>query len=142
MDAKIFWDLIESSGGDGKRLATLLQENKPEDIRGFGDIIDLLFNKAYNWNLWAAAYLINGGCSEEEFDQFIYWLISLGEENYTNALENPDVLSDIVQDDDSTFKEDIIVAGNLMLPSPRISWNLSTDHVNPEAKNGKMTKNY
>ncbi len=110
MDVKTFWELIDESAGDGKRLATLLQEQKPEDVRGFGDILDLHFSKAFNWNLWAAAYLINGGCSEEEFDQFLYWLISLGENTYENALEDPDNLIDVVKEDTSTFNDDIIVA--------------------------------
>ncbi|TFG18889.1 MAG: DUF4240 domain-containing protein [Promethearchaeota archaeon] len=110
MDVKTFWELIGESAGDGKRLATLLKEQKPEDVRGFGDILDLHFSKAFNWNLWAAAYLINGGCSEEEFDQFLYWLISLGEDTYEKALEDPDSLIDVVKEDTSTFNDDIIVA--------------------------------
>ncbi|MHA1109682.1 MAG: DUF4240 domain-containing protein [Promethearchaeota archaeon] len=110
MDVKTFWELIGESAGDSKRLATLLKEQKPEDVRGFGDLLDLHFSKAFNWNLWAAAYLINGGCGEEEFDQFLYWLISSGEETYENALQDPDTLNDVVKDDTSTFNDEIIIA--------------------------------
>jgi hypothetical protein len=110
MDVQTFWELIKSAEGDGKRLATLLQELKAEEVRGFGDILDIQFNKAYHWNLWAAAYLINGGCNEEEFDQFLYWLISLGEERFEKVLEDPDTLAEIVQDDDNTFNDEIIIA--------------------------------
>ncbi|MBN2155401.1 MAG: DUF4240 domain-containing protein [Candidatus Lokiarchaeota archaeon] len=110
MDVEQFWDLIQTSEGDGKRLATLLLDLKPEEIRGFGDFIDLHFNKAYMWKLWAAAYLINGGCSEEEFDQFVYWLIGKGKETYNRTLENPDYLAEKVAEDEVTFNEDIIIS--------------------------------
>ncbi len=110
MDVETFWELIEKSGGDDKRLATLLQELKSEEIRGFGDLLDIFHSKAYNWNLWAAAYLINGGCSEEEFDQFVYWLISRGEETYSNSVDDPDYLAEIVTVDDNTFDDSFIIS--------------------------------
>jgi len=110
MDVDQFWNLIQTSAGVGKRLASLLQQLKPEEIRGFGDLVDLFRNKAFTWNLWGAAYLINGGCSDEEFDQFIYWLISLGKEKYENVVKDPDFLAEILTEDDITFNEDIIIS--------------------------------
>jgi len=35
-------------------------------------------NKAYTWDLWGAAYLINGGCSDDGFEYFRRWLVSRG----------------------------------------------------------------
>jgi hypothetical protein len=110
MDVKTFWDLIKEADGDDKRLQSLLQDEKPEEIRGFGDIFDVHVNKAFNWNLWAAAYLINGGCNEEEFDEFIYWLIGKGKDIYEAAIEDPDSLVDHVKDNESTFDDRIIIS--------------------------------
>lgn len=150
MDVEEFWNLIQQSEGDGKRLATLLQDLKAEDIRGFGDILDIQFSKAFNWDLWAAAYLINGGCSEEEFNQFLYWIISLGEERFENVLQDPDVLAEIVQENESTFNDDIIVAiartldrkgvgidgkSNVTLPAELMSYNQKP--IKPRGKEWK-----
>ncbi|MBB6566504.1 hypothetical protein HNR71_002141 [Kribbella sandramycini] len=33
---------------------------------------------SYNWRLWHAAYLINGGCSDDGFEYFRGWLIAQG----------------------------------------------------------------
>ena len=33
---------------------------------------------SYRWDLWGAAYLANGGCSDDGFDYFRGWLIGQG----------------------------------------------------------------
>lgn len=42
--------------------------------------------------MWAAAFLINGGCSDDAFVDFKYWLLSLGEKAFFNSIKNPDTL--------------------------------------------------
>lgn len=45
--------------------------------------------------LWAAAYVINGGCSDDSFEYFRGWLILQGRSVFEGALDNPDSLADL-----------------------------------------------
>ena len=54
---------------------------------------------AYRWDLWAAAFVINGGASEDGFEYFRGWLIAQGEGLYQIALRYPDNLADYVEPD-------------------------------------------
>lgn len=51
---------------------------------------------AYTTDLWAAAYLINGGASDDGFYYFRCWLIGMGRDIYGMALADPDTLADVV----------------------------------------------
>ncbi|GAA3628020.1 uncharacterized protein DUF4240 [Lentzea atacamensis] len=48
---------------------------------------------SYRNPLWAAAYLMNGGCSDDGFDYFRGWLLLQGEEVFTAAVASPDTLA-------------------------------------------------
>ncbi len=60
--------------------------------------------EAYTWDLWGAAYLINGGCSDDGFAYFRAWLISCGQSVYSSALRKPDSLSSIVDPDRDDYE--------------------------------------
>ena len=45
-------------------------------------------------DLWAAAYMICGGCSDDGFRDFRAWLIAQGREVFKGAVPNPDSLAD------------------------------------------------
>ena len=49
-------------------------------------------DRAYRQELWGAAYLINGGCSDDGFVYFLGWLIAQGRDVYQAALPDPDSL--------------------------------------------------
>jgi hypothetical protein len=51
---------------------------------------------AYTWDLWGAAYLINGGASDDGFEYFRSWLISMGHDVFSNAVRDPDSLANIL----------------------------------------------
>jgi hypothetical protein len=51
---------------------------------------------AYTVDLWGAAYLINGGASDDGFYYFRCWLIGMGRDVYEAAVANPDSLADAV----------------------------------------------
>lgn len=59
-----------------------------------------LINDAYSWELWGAAYLLLGGCSDDAFADFRSWLVLQGRENFDAVLEDPDSLVDLVPDGD------------------------------------------
>ena len=48
-------------------------------------------------DLWGAAYLINGGCSDDGFDHFRGWLMTQGREVFARAVAEPDSLAELPQ---------------------------------------------
>jgi hypothetical protein len=76
-------------------LATLTEE----DLVEFERFHNEAFYNSYDWGLWGAAYVIDGGCSDDGFDYFRAYLISLGRDVFERALVDPDSLSDVELDD-------------------------------------------
>lgn len=96
MDEELFWSLIDDGLGEqplGERLDTLperLAAFKPAAIRDFDKILRSLYARAYRWDVWALAYLLQGGCSDDAFEEFRGWLILQGRKVFEGALANPD----------------------------------------------------
>ena len=112
MDSRGFWGIIrESRAGfdpalrDGNmdrqvvRFQQLLSDLAPEEIAQIQRKFDERMNDAYRWDLWAAAYIIEGGCSDDGFTDFRSWLISMGREVYESALRDPESLVDVADAD-------------------------------------------
>ena len=98
MNIDEFWKIIKISEGQSDPETIIENELKklpPEEIIDYQEHFDTLHEKAYQWNLWGAAYIIEGGCSDDCFMDFRYGLISKGKEIYEKALENPDSLADL-----------------------------------------------
>jgi len=98
MELDKFWTILEK-GKDSDEpeigLKKELEGLSAEEIISFQNYFDEQFSKAYHWDLWGAAYLIHGGCSDDGFIDFRYALISKGREVYSKAVENPDSLADL-----------------------------------------------
>ena len=80
-----------------------------QDIIAFENRFDQRHFASYRQDLWCAAYLMCGGCSDDGFDYFRYWLASRGEAVFQAALANPDSLADypfVTADDDYYEFED------------------------------------
>ncbi len=100
---KLFWDKIEKARNIAsnnyeiqcQKLVALLKTESPEYIMQFNEIFNDKLDKAYTWKLWAAAYVINGGCSDDAFIDFRSWLIGQGEMIFEGAIKSPDSLSNI-----------------------------------------------
>lgn len=74
------------------RLTELLSELPPDEVVAFDRIFTERMHEAYSWDLWGAAYGIEGGCSDDGFADFRSWLISMGREVYEAALGDPESL--------------------------------------------------
>jgi hypothetical protein len=74
-----------------ERLATL----PTGEILDFDHWWDLLHREADDWTLWGAAYLMNGGCSDDGFHYFRDWLLLQGRDFYRAAVADPDSLANI-----------------------------------------------
>jgi hypothetical protein len=104
MDPRQFWQLIErskaESGGDCDRqtdaLTVLLLEMSATTIMAFDRLFEQYADQAYRNDLWAAAYIINGGCSDDGFEYFRRWLIGQGEAVYTATLRDPESLLSVM----------------------------------------------
>lgn len=103
-----FWALIDESRRDFdagrrdgnmdlqlRRLEQLLTALPTDAVRGYERIFNALLHRAYRWDLWDAAYIINSGCSDDGFTDFRSWLISMGRTAYETALADPDSLGAI-----------------------------------------------
>ena len=72
-------------------------------------------------SLWAVAYIVLGGCSDDGFDYFRFWLIAQGRKVFYNALENADTLCDVFSEledpegDDYPAQEDLDYAVQTVL---------------------------
>ena len=80
-----------------------------QDIIAFENRFDQLHFASYRQDLWCAAYLMCGGCSDDGFDYFRYWLASRGEAVFQATLANTDSLADypfVTADDDYYEFED------------------------------------
>lgn len=105
VDSNTFWKLIAdarasvSDPADGDAVAsaaaTLLATRPPAEIVATQQALWDLLADSYRNPLWGAAYLMNGGCSDDGFDYFRGWLLTQGEETYTAALASPDSLASL-----------------------------------------------
>ncbi|NUS81347.1 MAG: DUF4240 domain-containing protein, partial [Streptomyces sp.] len=75
-------------------LVDLLAALSKEDILEFQTRFDEIHDAVYRWDVWAAAYLIGGGCSDDSFIDFRAGLIALGREWYERAAADPDSLAE------------------------------------------------
>lgn len=100
MDESKFWSLVEASfaertpalSNQPALLQKKLESLAPSEIVAFDGIFRKLHADAYRWDLWAAAYIIEGGCSDDGFIDFRAGLIGLGREVYEAALADPNSL--------------------------------------------------
>jgi hypothetical protein len=101
MDREQFWALIEAAraatGDDCEQqaahLVATLRQRSVGEILDWDRIHDELMVESYRWDLWGAAYLINGGCSDDGFDYFRGWLLTQGRATWEAAVADPDSLA-------------------------------------------------
>ena len=124
LDENTFWEIVERIGqipNDEPQIeqtehvpsaqenfgVALLAQYSEEDILQYERIFDKYMDEAYSWNLWAAAYIINCGCSNDGFTDFRTWLIFQEKPLLYSALENPEILVDYVDLTMETMREDL-----------------------------------
>lgn len=103
MDLAQFWKLVDavrSTAGDDmdarcEILCNELEQLSKAQLQAFQQRYEQMLINAKRWDLLAAAYIINDGCSDNSFRHFLDWLISEGSTTYQAALANPDILADL-----------------------------------------------
>lgn len=110
-----------------EELQRLLRALPPQEIVGFRDRLLEQMDAAFLWDLWAAAYLIAGGCSDDGFTDFRAWLISMGRRVFEDAIANAESLADVA---DAPGIEDVFFEEFLYVPAG--AYEESTGHEIPE----------
>ena len=78
MTAECFWQIVQRSfdrcGGiieeQDYALADELEPLTTDEIVSFDRHFFHFYQSAYTWGLWGAAFVINGGCSDDGFKDF------------------------------------------------------------------------
>lgn len=97
-----FWTIIEechsTSQGNMDQKDQLIKAAigrlSREEALAFYRIFQRMMDTAFTWPLWGAAYVINGGCSDDSFTDFRASLISRGRTVFDKAFADPDSLAD------------------------------------------------
>ena len=112
MDDNKFWDIIAFSKSESKgdydaqqeKLRSELLKLDALSILTFGNRFRTYVGLAYTWELWGAAYIMHGGCSDDCFSDFRGWLIGKGKETFLNALEDPETLAALEYDEEDEWE--------------------------------------
>ncbi|WP_258318885.1 DUF4240 domain-containing protein [Streptomyces griseorubiginosus] len=86
-----------------------------QEILEYAERFDDVHDALYRWDVWAAAYLIGGGCSDDSFMDFRAGVIASGRDWYERTAQDPDSLAehpDVVEaanarGDEALFHEDV-----------------------------------
>jgi len=114
MDLATFWSLIDQSrrAGNGdaqlqiENLKSLLAELDSAEVVDFDRHFGECHDRAFTWDLWGAAFIIGGGCSDDGFIDFRAWLISRGERVFEAALLDADSLARAVKSNDGDCRHE------------------------------------
>ncbi|MER7169469.1 DUF4240 domain-containing protein [Micromonospora sp. NPDC000207] len=100
-----FWQLIDeahaAAGGEAEAVAAgvlaRLAARTPEEIVGYAHHQKRVLAASYRVDLWGAAYMINGGASDDGFEYFRGWLMTQGRSVFARAVGEPDSLAELPQ---------------------------------------------
>ncbi|SER05338.1 DUF4240 domain-containing protein [Actinokineospora terrae] len=97
-----FWQLIgratEQPGDRDEQSEWLTEELTRLPV---GEVVEFarrlaeVRRRADTWTMWAAAHLIEEGCSADGFCYFQLWLLTLGREVFERAVADPDSLAEV-----------------------------------------------
>lgn len=114
MDETEFWEIVDSTreaaDGDPEDHADLLVERlvrlDPDSVLDFARHFEVRYNRAYHWDVLAAAVILLGGASDDSFDYFRCWLIGQGREVFEGAVHDADSLAGLLDGFDEEIDGD------------------------------------
>lgn len=99
IDDPLFWKLIEDASNNAPTSSAFAHSLKEELIRfssmeicRFQQLLMQRYSELASWDLWAFAYIARGGCSDDAFDYFKYWIIAQGKATFEAATSGVDCL--------------------------------------------------
>ncbi|MEU8773534.1 DUF4240 domain-containing protein [Streptomyces sp. NPDC048606] len=118
MPLHCFWQLIDAAragSASSERpfadvLSDLLAARSRREIVAYERTFGQVRSTLYRWDVWAAAYVIGGGCSDDAFMDFGAGVIALGRTGYDEVLASPDSLAQhpVARDGDPGRLEDLL----------------------------------
>lgn len=115
-----FWNIIESAreeDTDPESVATAVKSTleglSVDEVLGFDRELDMRRVESYRWDLWAVAYIVNGGCSDDGFEYFRDWLIAKGRSYFQAAMACPIRAADDAEPDANECEEMLHVASSV-----------------------------
>jgi hypothetical protein len=99
-----FWWHIDQSradaGSDLERQVSILETRltglELPELLEFHAHFEGCLDRAFHWDLWAAAYIVRGGCSDDAFLDFRGSLIALGQKTFESVVQDSDSLRDLL----------------------------------------------
>ncbi|MFF5161457.1 DUF4240 domain-containing protein [Streptomyces sp. NPDC000348] len=124
MEIDTFWDVIEAAQAGAAEtgepfdevLVKQLADRPRQEILEYAERFDELHDALYRWDVWAAAYLIGGGCSDDSFMDFRAGVIGLGCQWYQRMATDPDSLAahpDVVQAANLRDRSEVLFYGDV-----------------------------
>ena len=94
MEPDVFWEVIGAVGDHSvpahvEAVVARLEQFKATAIKAFDAHLQELNRAAYRNDIWALAYLLYDGCSDDSFAAFRCWLILQGQEVFEATLADP-----------------------------------------------------
>ncbi|MFI9771899.1 DUF4240 domain-containing protein [Streptomyces sp. NPDC052415] len=149
MDHDRFWHLIDEARHqatdptDADEVAAhasaLLTRLQPPKILQAEQILWDMMAASYLAPLWAAAYQINGGCSDDGFDYFRGWLIAQGRTTFEQVINDPDSLADLPAVQQAAADGGWALEGEPILT---IVWNAYQSATGSQPPDGNVTIRY
>ncbi|WP_052261585.1 DUF4240 domain-containing protein [Leisingera sp. ANG-M1] len=124
MDEDLFWEIIACPGTDTpaeqtEAITTRLARFNATAIKAFDKLLHDIDARACRTDVWAMAYLLNHGCSDDDFDAFRCWLILQGQAAFKAALTDPDAFGLAHSGTGSP-------AGNALRDAPLLAYEMRT----------------
>jgi len=140
-----FWTLIakvkEASGADVERRCEFLDAELRKlplvEVRAFDAHFTACLDRAYTWDLWAAAYIIGGGCSDDGFWDFRSTLISMGRETFERAVADPETLADVTIENDHWEREGFQYVADKVARDLRVGEDFPRSRPHPKEPAGE-----
>ena len=128
-----FWAIIDHSAEfeadtdlQSADIHASLMRLSPAQIADFERMFDETMRNSYTWDLWGAAYVANGGASDDGFEYFRCWLISKGRRVFEQVSSAPDGLADIIANGETgefEFEEFAYLARDAWSKKTGKDWN-------------------
>lgn len=95
MSTELFWQIIAEAQSSSESETILRIEDRvaklsAKAIRDAAKTVQLHLQDAYRQDVWALAYLLQGGCSDDAFEEFRNWMILQGHAVFQDILTDPD----------------------------------------------------
>lgn len=109
MNQEQFWQLISEMNTKDETSEWLVEQlaaKSADEVADYEIHLQTALQQSYTSSLWAAAYIILGGCSDDSFDYFRGWLIACGQETFESAVQNPENLANLIP---AYYEEDELI---------------------------------